>query len=70
MRIPKISLLVVIKGPVAMAGSIPRLFKNKGTNVPIKPATIITTTSETEMAKAVFISPRRESAKIALTGMW
>jgi hypothetical protein len=54
---PKISLLVVINGPVAIAGSIPLLFKNNGTKVPIKPATIITATRETEMAKAVFIFP-------------
>ena len=44
---------MVINGPVAIAGSIPLLFKNNGTNVPINPATIITTTSDTEMARAV-----------------
>lgn len=48
---------VVIKGPVAIAGSIPLLFKNRGTKVPIKPATIITTTKETEMAIAKAIFP-------------
>jgi len=52
-RIPNISLLVVINGPVAMAGSIPRLFKNKGTKVPMSPATMITATNDIEMANAV-----------------
>ena len=42
---PKISLLVVIKGPVAIAGSIPLLSKKRGINVPIIPATIITITT-------------------------
>ena len=46
------SLLVVINGPVAIAGSIPRLSKNKGINVPTRPATIITAMSETEIANA------------------
>ena len=32
---PKISLLVVIKGPVAIAGSIPLLSKKRGINVPL-----------------------------------
>ena len=54
---PKISLLVVINGPVAIAGSIPLLSRNNGTKVPISPATIITATRETEMAKAVFTLP-------------
>ena len=57
MRIPKISLLVVINGPVAIAGSIFLLFKNRGTKVPTKPATIMTTTSDTEMANAVKKAP-------------
>ena len=52
-KIPKISLLVVIKGPVAMAGSIPLLCKNKGINVPTIPATIITATKDTDTANAV-----------------
>ena len=39
---PKISLQVVIKGPVAMAGSIPFLSRMIGTNVPTKAATIMT----------------------------
>lgn len=46
-----------MKGPVAMAGSTPLLFKNKGTKVPTRPATTITTTKDTEMAKAVFVLP-------------
>ena len=41
------SLLVVIKGPVAKAGSMPNLFSNNGTNVPIKDAIIITEIKET-----------------------
>ena len=45
-----------MNGPVAIAGSMPRLFKNNGTNVPIKPATIITTISDTEIAIAVVLS--------------
>mgnify|MGYP007079438107 CR=1 FL=1 len=40
-----------------MAGSIPLLFKNNGTNVPTKPATIITATRETEIASAVSVFP-------------
>ena len=52
---PKISLLVVINGPVAIAGSIPLLSKNRGINVPTIPATIITTTKEIEMARATSI---------------
>ena len=54
-RIPRISLLVVINGPVAIAGSIPLLSKNKGTKVPIKPAMIITATSEADIAIALSI---------------
>ncbi len=46
---------MVIKGPVAIAGSIPRLSKNNGIKVPINPATIITTIKEIEIAKAVLI---------------
>jgi hypothetical protein len=37
---------------VAIAGSIPLLFKNRGINVPIIPATIITETNEIESARA------------------
>ena len=36
------SLLVVINGPVARAGSIPNLSSNKGIKVPINEAMIIT----------------------------
>lgn len=39
------SLLVVINGPVAKAGSIPNLSNNNGMNVPINEAIIITETS-------------------------
>ena len=55
-KIPKISLLVVINGPVARAGSIPLLCKNNGTNVPMRPATMITAKSETEIAAEVSTS--------------
>ena len=41
---PQISLLVVINGPVASAGSIPNLSNNNGIKVPIKEAIIITET--------------------------
>ena len=51
------SLLVVMKGPVAMAGSMPLLSKNNGIKVPIRPATMITTINEIDMAKAVKKSP-------------
>ena len=46
---------MVINGPVAIAGSIPCLFKNNGTKVPINPATTTTATRETEIANAVLI---------------
>ena len=42
-----------MNGPVAIAGSIPRLSKNNGTKVPIKPATMITAINEMEIANAV-----------------
>ena len=38
------SLLVVMNGPVAKAGSIPNLSSNKGINVPINDAIMITET--------------------------
>ena len=41
------SLLVVINGPVASAGSIPNLLSNIGTNVPISEAITITEISDT-----------------------
>ncbi len=59
------SLLVVIKGPVAIAGSIPRLSKNKGTNVPMKPATTITAISDMEIANEVGKSPFQIQVKIS-----
>ncbi len=46
------SLLVVINGPVANAGSIPYLSNNKGTKVPISEAIIIT-----EIKAMVTITP-------------
>ena len=39
----------MIKGPVAIAGSIPFLSKRIGTDVPIKAATTITQSIESEM---------------------
>ena len=45
MSIPKTSLLVVINGPVAIAGSIPLLFKKIGIKVPINAAFTITVTN-------------------------
>ena len=54
---PNISLLVVMKGPVSIAGSIPILFKNSGIKVPIIPATITTATNAIDKAKAISISP-------------
>ena len=48
-NIPKISLLVVIKGPVATAGSMPYLSRIKGTKVPMREAIIMTITSDVEM---------------------
>ena len=44
------SLLVVIKGPVASAGSIPLLSKTMGTKVPMSAAIIITDINEIEIA--------------------
>ena len=65
---PKISLLVVIKGPVAIAGSIPLLSKKRGINVPIIPATIITITSEIEIARATkYSSPENMINKNKIT---
>ena len=46
---PITSFPVVIKGPVAMAGSIPNFSRIIGTEVPIKAATIITKIMETEI---------------------
>lgn len=59
------SLLVVIKGPVAIAGSIPLLSKNNGTNVPMKPATTITAISDMEIANEVGKSPFQIQVKIS-----
>ena len=47
---------MVINGPVAIAGSIPLLFKKRGMKVPIMPATITTATSDADKANAISIS--------------
>ena len=59
------SLLVVIKGPVAMAGSMPCLSKIIGTNVPIRAATIIT--ESIEPGKGYWVKTN-SSGSITLTG--
>ena len=46
MNSPKTSLMVVINGPVANAGSILYLFKVNGIKVPNSAAKIITASSE------------------------
>ena len=48
---PKISLLVVIKGPVAIAGSIPFLSKIIGIDVPMSAATIMTHNMERDITR-------------------
>ena len=50
-KIPKISLLVVIKGPVAIAGSIPFLSKIIGIDVPMSAATIMTHNMERDITR-------------------
>jgi hypothetical protein len=50
-KIPNTSLLVVIKGPVATAGSMPRLSKKIGTKVPIKAAITITAIKAMQIVK-------------------
>ena len=55
-KIPKISLAVVIKGPVAMAGSIPLLFKMMGTKVPISAAMMMTPVMEPAMVRLMLRS--------------
>ncbi len=55
-NIPQMSLLVVINGPVAMAGSIPCLSKIIGTKVPIKEAIIIT-----EIREIPIVNPKLTS---------
>ena len=57
---PQISLLVVINGPVASAGSMPYLSSNNGTKVPINEAIIITEIKEIVTVNPIFIS---ESSK-------
>ena len=53
-KIPKISLLVVIKGPVATAGSIPFLSRIRGTNVPTREAKMMTITRDIDIVKSTF----------------
>ena len=48
---PKISLLVVINGPVAIAGSIPLFSRIIGIEVPIRAATTITHNIEREITR-------------------
>ena len=48
------SLVVVINGPVANAGSILYLFNINGTNVPNNPAYIKTEIKETPIVRAKF----------------
>lgn len=55
MKIPKISLLVVINGPVATAGSIPLLSKINGTKVPINEAMMMTITNEIAIVTLIWI---------------
>lgn len=50
------SLLVVINGPVAKAGSIPNLSNNNGINVPINEAIIITETNAMVTIMPIIIS--------------
>ena len=55
------SLLVVIKGPVASAGSMPNLSSNKGIEVPIREAIIITETKAIVTIYPIFVStPNRK----------
>lgn len=50
------SLLVVMNGPVAKAGSIPNLLSNKGIEVPISEAMIITETKATVTISPMVVS--------------
>lgn len=50
------SLLVVINGPVATAGSIPFLSKINGTKVPTKDEIIMTTINEIAIVRLILIS--------------
>lgn len=53
MIIPVMSLLVVINGPVANAGSTPYLSKTIGINVPTNEAVIITESNAKETVNPV-----------------
>ena len=58
---PQISLLVVINGPVANAGSIPYFSSNNGTNVPISDAIIITEINDIEtVTQTSKLTPNRK----------
>jgi hypothetical protein len=46
-----------MKGPVAIAGSIPLFSRKRGIKVPINPATIMTLNNEIEIARDVLKSP-------------
>ena len=55
------SLLVVINGPVASAGSIPILSNNRGTNVPINDAIMITEINAVVIVKIILVlSPSKK----------
>jgi hypothetical protein len=53
---PKISLLVVIKGPVAMAGSILLRSRMMGTKVPTSAETTITHNMDKAMVRLMEVS--------------
>ncbi len=50
------SLLVVIKGPVASAGSMPNLLRSNGIKVPNNEAIMITDMSDTEIISPILTS--------------
>ena len=50
------SLLVVMNGPVAKAGSMPNLLSNNGIEVPISEAMIITETKATVTINPILVS--------------
>ncbi len=60
---PKISLLVVMKGPVAIAGSMLFLSKIMGTKVPISAETTMTHSMERAIVKLTRVSIPRKYPK-------
>ena len=65
---PKMSLLVVINGPVAIAGSIPFRLRTIGTKVPISAETIITQSIDKAMVRLKTVgcwlaTPKRMTSK-------